>query len=857
MHRAETLLHILIPNLDLNDPGIDAAVQQGWIPGAPGKGNPNAAREATAAPTRPHPTPTGKDGNKSDTNLESMVRAVAQLDMDEQGNWDYHGHSSGLAFVRRMRDQLGDVMGPDPALSPLQKNRPMSQVIDSPRSMNDSPLLEFTTASSELPPKHLAQQIARHAVDDAAALLRAVHKPSFWQSFERIYSIPSDQYTNEDHKFLPLFYSALALGSLFASDEQTIDRDGYENAIQQGFGYFRSARQLMDIADCRDLTSLQAIILMILFLQSSAKLSQCYAYIGVALRSALRMGLHRSFAGTFSAYEIEMRKRVFWVIRKLDIYVGAMLGLPQTLSDDDIDQEFPVETDDEYVTRDAVLPMPEGEVSLLTAFNAHTRLVQILSKIVRKVYPTKVQSQQGFPEDKSYTVPFSVIRELENDLEIWKNSLPPILNPCPAAEKYSRIQQLLRLAYAHTQVMLYRPFLHFTALDKRSKPVDQRAYACAASYVNVARNIVHILTHMKQKGLLNGAHWFVMYTAFFSILSLVYFAAENPDNAACEAVMKDAREGRQVLASLAKRSLAADRCTQTLDLVFERLPSFLREGATYTPNSRKRQYDQVPKRPLPQQVAAQASRSHPDVSSVGRISPGVGLQRRASTFPKHGSPLPKAETKIANSPHSQSGTSSFGPHTPTTNGFEPGNQFNLSQQSGFADQQFSLPTTFANPALPDLSAMMFPTSDEPFSYPNQPLTTFENNQLFAKNHPYVTQGFSVDNVAAMGTPGRGRDDNMEAQFYSLPNYLEQGRRDQQQQRTSALGTSFPQSMNVTSNPMSFPQGSSIPNTFPVQTSTASWPNDSQEMLQDVSNVNIQDLFGGAEFNPMFMDHGFR
>ena len=40
-----------------------------------------------------------------------------------------------------------------------------------------------------------------------------------------------------------------------------------------------------------------------------------------------------------------------------------------------------------------VLPMPEGHVSLLAAFNAHTRLVVLLQKIVRKVYPIKVQSK--------------------------------------------------------------------------------------------------------------------------------------------------------------------------------------------------------------------------------------------------------------------------------------------------------------------------------------------------------------------------------------------------------------------------------------------------------------------------------
>ena len=198
------------------------------------------------------------------------------------------------------------------------------------------------------------------------------------------------------------------------------------------FKYFKASRQLLDIADCRDLTSIQAVIYMILFLQSSAKLSQCYAYVGVALRSALRMGLHRShrsFARTFNPIEVETRKRVFWTIRKMDIYIGAMLGLPQTLSDEDIDQDMPVEVDDEYITETGILPMPEGTTALTVAFNAHLKLVQLLTKIVRNVYPIRAKDAQS-TQDKSYTVSFSVIRDIEKDLEEWKSNLPAGLDPC-------------------------------------------------------------------------------------------------------------------------------------------------------------------------------------------------------------------------------------------------------------------------------------------------------------------------------------------------------------------------------------------------------------------------------------------
>src|SRR5437762_5199435 len=112
---------------------------------------------------------------------------------------------------------------------------------------------------------------------------------------------------------------------------------------------------MIDVTDCRDLVSLQAVLFMVLFLQSSANLSTCYSYIGVALRSSLRLGLHRSISNSFNPIERETRKRVFWIVRKMDTYVGALLGLPKTLSDDDIDQVFPLEVDDEFITRDGIL----------------------------------------------------------------------------------------------------------------------------------------------------------------------------------------------------------------------------------------------------------------------------------------------------------------------------------------------------------------------------------------------------------------------------------------------------------------------------------------------------------------------
>lgn len=143
------------------------------------------------------------------------------------------------------------------------------------------------------------------------------------------------------------------------------------------------------------------------------------------------MGFHRNLPGSFNPIESEVRKRVFWVIHKMDTYVGALLGLPHTINDDDVDQELPAEVDDEYITEKEILPMPEGKVSVIQASNAHTTLVAIIAKIVKVVYPLKSSGPRpNVPGAASgYTVGYEKVRELEVELQQWFTKLPMGLRP--------------------------------------------------------------------------------------------------------------------------------------------------------------------------------------------------------------------------------------------------------------------------------------------------------------------------------------------------------------------------------------------------------------------------------------------
>ncbi|KAJ5155808.1 hypothetical protein N7492_008611 [Penicillium capsulatum] len=724
MHKAEALLRAVLPDINLDDPQLDLQATEQRIAAA------RKEKEATggaAAKPPPRPVEAGPDGG-DDGLLETMVDSSGCLDRDDQGHWDYHGHTSGIIFVRRLRKQLGA------ADLPITRPRTITQ-LESPKSISDSPQDSSLPPTHELPARAVARRLCHNALDDACSLMRFVHEPSFFASLERIYDTAPEQLSNDDHAFLPLLYIVMAVGCLFSDDGVgTLDLAGYEGAIGQGFHFFKAGRQLLEITDCRDLPSLQAICFMVLFLQSSAKLSTCYSYVGIALRSALRLGLHRSVAAEFNPIERELRKRIFWVVRKMDVYVSTLLGLPQMLSDDDIDQEYPMEIDAEFITSEGISQMPSDHTPLMAGCNAHTRLSNIILKVVKYIYPVK-NARYRSKSNQRYMVSHSKIREIERDLQAWMEELPATLRPgTEVSPQLERLRQLLRISYAHVQMVMYRPFLHYVSGGSQARGVDKRSYACAAACVSVSRNIVHITTGMHKRGLLNGSFWFTMYTTYFAILSLIFFVVENPDSpTAKDGVLKDAMEGKNTLAGLAKKSMAADRCSQSLNCLFKTLPEMLKNRQSSKPQvnlkrpAPSNQSSQAePSSTMPEQTLPHRSSTFP-VQMMSQLSPSKSSGRRqksmdnAQAFPSRPAENGSQSAWMASTPELL--TEPMTTPEPTTS---------TSQNLSFASQEpssLAWSQQFNNPNnLPDLMPIMFP-SDDPFAYPTQPMSKLEDDHF--------------------------------------------------------------------------------------------------------------------------------
>ena len=225
----------MLPDLDLEDQSLESRYQPNFQPGIKQEGEASNSRQLGqwAAPARVQAVEAEKDSM-----LESMVANTGSLDLDDEGHWDFHGHSSGRAFLSKMRDQFGDLMGkPEGYTMPFVRNRDQtSQPLTSPSTSSvSSPMVQRAPNTNDLPAKDCALPLCANALDDVCAILRFVHQPTFYAMVDRVYDMQPEDLGPQENKFLPLLYATIALGTLFATDERSkLINNGVENAIDQG-----------------------------------------------------------------------------------------------------------------------------------------------------------------------------------------------------------------------------------------------------------------------------------------------------------------------------------------------------------------------------------------------------------------------------------------------------------------------------------------------------------------------------------------------------------------------------------------------------------------------------------------------
>ncbi|QRW25643.1 Fungal specific transcription factor domain [Rhizoctonia solani] len=335
--------------------------------------------------------------------------ALGQLSLNEHHQLRYHGKASGLHILAQAPAYRRDrVRMDDDGIWKFPASRvwpPVAEERDSdtePTNSINGPtesydMLEIRVAAEVLPSREQQEKLLNLYFAYVHPVLPIIHREVFWQNWKA---------------------RPPRAGTMWAA----------------GDNYLEAAKVLLNRSYASSKASTcQALLLLSYREIGIGAMAQAWLYVGMSVRMAQDLGLHRSIdkwqaagANTFSAAEKQTRRCIWFGCVVMDKYVSTYIGRPLAVFErdydtrwpdqdlDEIDQDWVDIVKDDSVTAGSYEPVP-GRV--LECFAAASKLSAILSRIVEALYSIRPGS-----------TPKSAERvQLEEELEKWALALPVYL----------------------------------------------------------------------------------------------------------------------------------------------------------------------------------------------------------------------------------------------------------------------------------------------------------------------------------------------------------------------------------------------------------------------------------------------
>lgn len=240
-------------------------------------------------------------------------------------------------------------------------------------------------------------------------MLPTLHEPSFHKVVEDVYHGSEDAYKN------------FTLRMVIAISMQKLDTryaglaDSY---------YLAALPYLENSIRPMNLGTLQCFALVAQYSLVTPTRTAAYWVVGLATRLCQELGITEEanitsmdFDQKYNTLEIDMRRRLFWIITSMEFGLAHSLGRPSAFGTgpDRIDVGFFEAVDDQYITTSGVLPgSPPSIKKLIAVHFFKMRLLQ--AEIRRKLYLKKRPNPKNDQD--------SWFKLMEVKLNEWRSSVP-------------------------------------------------------------------------------------------------------------------------------------------------------------------------------------------------------------------------------------------------------------------------------------------------------------------------------------------------------------------------------------------------------------------------------------------------
>ncbi|KAI0816555.1 fungal-specific transcription factor domain-containing protein [Xylaria sp. FL0064] len=360
---------------------------------------------------------------------------------DSTGRLLYIGDSATLSYLQWIRMIVEHISGPSDFTVDPRRHMIMENAISLPQDMRPTGIL---------PDQRTAKILINSFFTNTAGFIEVFNRNAFMKSVDECYKDP----LGVTPSLLCLLYLVFAIGLVMAApypgsdDAGAIDKLRSESASRAEL-FFRSAKSLADPVsgfEDADFWSIQALLLMSLYMLAISKRNASYAYFGMAVRSAFALGLHREESMIlFQPEEQLIRKNLCRTLFILDRFLSACLGRPTAISEEDCSNSA-FETPGNGTTS----PGMGTDAIHLQALAATVQSCQVIGMTLKRVYSKrKISTVAG--------------QEIAARLSTWNSELPHSLHwrrlmNKPIDSNHGIAILHINILHCHSVILLTRPF---------------------------------------------------------------------------------------------------------------------------------------------------------------------------------------------------------------------------------------------------------------------------------------------------------------------------------------------------------------------------------------------------------------
>ncbi|KAJ5886722.1 uncharacterized protein N7473_009396 [Penicillium subrubescens] len=413
-----------------------------------------------------------------------------------------------------------------------------------------------------------------------------------------------------------LLNTILALGAWSIGDDSSdLDVTFYQEA--------RACLQQTSVFETGNLTLVQALLLLSNYVQKRNKPNTGWNYLGLAVRMAMSLGLHKEFPGwKISLLQREIRRRLWWGVFIFDSGAAKTFGRPILLPEEcvmDCKQVLNIH-DDALTPETTTLPPESPGPTLYSGLIAQAQF----HLLTNSVYQRLISSPSLTPEETL---------NLQKPMEEWYGGLPSYmhypLQPLavhptqPDPDNLALVRNRMLWRNWNLTILIYRPILlrwaarrwgpHGGGSDVSSVTSseggneDPCETECRLRCLQNARlTIASISEYMDNYMCTRIGAWYMLYFLFQAGLIPIVLLMTDPSNPDAPSWLQDIETTKALLThpSLGNNQLAL-RCYEVINRLLGPSPSIMSGMPPHQQNSQQPFHQQQPQQgfmPFPEQL---------------------------------------------------------------------------------------------------------------------------------------------------------------------------------------------------------------------------------------------------------------